>query len=67
MSVFQVGALVKVNMPDGWLLGKIAEEMPNYGWTGETKFLVQGFESKPFETICSTRSMRFVSNNAKGN
>jgi len=61
MSVFQVGAIVKADMPSGWLLGKIAEEMPNYGWTGETKFLVHGFGGETFETICSARSLKMVS------
>jgi hypothetical protein len=60
MSVFTVGAKVKVNMPDGWLLGQIMEVHAPYGWTGETKFTIHGIGGNEFVTIASARSLRMV-------
>ena len=54
----KIGDTVQVNMPDGWLTGKVTAVYPHYGFHGgELKYEVHG-EGKPFVTIVSERNIR---------
>lgn len=54
---YNIGDKVSVNMPDGWKDGIVVTVIPNYAWTGETKYSVHG---KELVTIVSARNMKPV-------
>jgi len=51
-----IGGIVKVNMPDGWLTGKVTAIYSHYGFNRELKYEVHGIKI-PFVTIVSERNM----------
>ena len=51
---YEIGDEVVVDAPNGQVWGKINSVIPNYAWSGETKYSVHGNE---FVTITSARTM----------
>lgn len=59
MREYNVGDVVEVSMPDGWMVGKIAEKSKLFSASGEIKYLINGIDhKKPFTTIASARVIR---------
>ena len=57
-ETYKFGDKVEVMMPDGrWHTGLIATVLPNYAWSGETRYSVHGIE---LVTIVSARNMRIA-------
>ena len=54
---YVIGDEVEVEMPDGFKVGRVVTVLPNYAWSGETKYSIHGRE---FVTIASARVMRKV-------
>ena len=54
---YKISDTVQVNMPDGWLAGKVTAIYPNYGFHRELKYEVHG-DGRPFVTIVSERNIR---------
>jgi hypothetical protein len=54
---YVIGDEVEVEMPDGFKVGRIVTVLPNYAWSGETKYSIHG---RGFVTIASARVMRKV-------
>jgi hypothetical protein len=52
---YSIGDEVEVEMPDGFRIGRVVTILPNYAWSGETKYSIHGRE---FVTIASARVMR---------
>ena len=60
MHEYKIGDIVKINLPAGWLEGKIVAG-PSIKWShcGEVKYEVHGMSKKtPFVSIVSARSIK---------
>ena len=55
---YKIGDEVEVEMPDGFKIGRVVTVIPNFAWSGESKYSIHGRE---FVTIASARVMRRVS------
>ena len=54
-SSYKIGDAVEVEMPDGFRLGRVVDVLPNFAWSGESKYSIHG---DGFITIASARVMR---------
>ena len=52
---YKIGDAVIVDTPNGLVSGRIFSVIPNYAWSGETKYSVHGDE---FVTITSARTLK---------
>lgn len=52
---YAIGDEVEVEMPDGFKVGRVVTVIPNYAWSGETKYSIHG---RGFVTIASARVIR---------
>lgn len=54
---YKIGDEVEVEIPGGFKVGRVVTVLPNYAWSGETKYSIHG---KELVTIASSRVMRKV-------
>lgn len=53
---YKIGDEVVVDTPNGPVSGRVFSVIPDYAWSGETKYSVHGDE---FVTITSARTLKF--------
>lgn len=53
--IYEIGDEVVVDTPNGKICGRVVSVIPDYAWSGETKYSVHGDE---FVTITSARTLK---------